>query len=279
MMSFFYSFFVPHPTNNHRARILHHQSLAVIIALVLFASFFFPSSINPLSERIAVFADISLKELLTYTNQERKVQGLKPLSSSAQLDLAAQRKVEDMFAKNYWSHNAPDGTTPWTFISGAGYDYVYAGENLARGFSSAKDVVNAWMASPDHRANILSPNYRDVGFSVKHGELSGEETFLVVQEFGSKSVAPGSISVPSPPIQKKVLGFELPGTIENIKSISYSSRIVITILLVILGVFILDVIFMRKNRIPRIAGHSLDHSLFVIAVIAVVVVFGMGAVT
>jgi hypothetical protein len=278
MMSFFYSFFVPHPTNNHRARILHHQSLAVLVAFLLFASFFFPSSLNPLSAKIGAFADISFKELLNYTNQERRSQGLQPLTDNPQLDLAAQRKAEDMFAKNYWAHNSPEGTTPWSFISGAGYDYVYAGENLARGFTSAKDVVNAWMASPDHRANILSPNYRDVGFFVKHGQLSGEETFLVVQEFGSKSVIPTATDILSPPIQKKVLGFELSAALVNIKSLSFSSEIVISILLIILGVFVLDLIFMRKKRIPRIGGHSLDHSFFVVALIAVVAIIGIGAV-
>jgi hypothetical protein len=134
------------------------------------------------------------------------------------------------------------------------------------------------MASPDHRANILSPNYRDVGFAVKHGQLSGEETFLVVQEFGSKNIVPSSTSILSPPIQKKVLGFELSPSIENIKSLSVSSEIVIAILLVILGVFLLDIVFMRKKQIPRVAGHSLDHSLFVIAVIAIVAIFGVGAI-
>jgi uncharacterized protein YkwD len=278
MGSFFYSLFIPHASNNHRARILHHETLAFLIAILLFASFFFPSSFSPFSQKISAFADISLRELLNYTNQQRQLQGLKPLAENSELNVAAQRKAADMLTNNYWAHNSPSGTTPWSFISGAGYDYVYAGENLARGFNSAKDVVNAWMASPDHRANILSPNYRDVGFSVQHGQLSGEETFLVVQEFGSKSILPTSTNILSPPEQKRVLGLELSPIIENIKSVSISSRIVIGILLIILGVFMLDLLFMRKKQIPRVAGHSLDHSLFVASIIIVVVIFGIGTV-
>ena len=86
-----------------------------------------------------------------------------------------------MFSKDYWAHNAPDGTTPWVFIKNTGYNYIYAGENLARGFNSASDVINAWMNSPEHRQNVLSPNYQNVGFAVATGTLSGEDTVLVVE--------------------------------------------------------------------------------------------------
>jgi hypothetical protein len=91
-----------------------------------------------------------------------------------------------MLAKGYWAHNAPDGTTPWVFIKAAGYEYLYAGENLARGFTTAPDTVNAWMASPGHKENILSPKYKDVGFAIVTGTLTGEETVLIVQEFGNR---------------------------------------------------------------------------------------------
>ncbi len=276
MGKFFYSLFIPHPSNNHKATILHHQSLAFLIALLFFASFFFPSSLNPFSNKIGAFADISVKELLTYTNQNRESQGLKPLESNAQLEDAAARKAKDMFDKGYWAHNSPDGTTPWSFISSAGYDYVYAGENLARGFNSANEVVKAWMASPDHRANILSANYNDVGFAVAHGNLSGEETFLVVQEFGSKNFVPPSGNILGPPMEKKVLGFSVKQGISNIRSISASSRVAMAILFVILGTLIVDIVFVQKKKIARVSGHSLDHSLFMIALIVIVAIFGLG---
>jgi len=100
-----------------------------------------------------------------------------------------------MLAKNYWAHSSPDGTTPWVFIKNAGYEYLYAGENLARGFSSASDVVNAWMNSKaGHRENLLSPNYDDVGFAVVTGTLAGDETILVVQELGRRMAGEPSVS-------------------------------------------------------------------------------------
>src|SRR3990172_3890597 len=95
------------------------------------------------------------------------------------------KKAQDMLDYGYWAHNSPTGKSPWVFIRSSGYNYVYAGENLARGFATADSVMKAWMASPDHRANVLSANYEDVGFAVKLGKLNGEETVLIVEELGS----------------------------------------------------------------------------------------------
>jgi hypothetical protein len=102
------------------------------------------------------------------------------------LEQAALKKAQDMFAKNYWAHYAPDGsTTPWKFILAAGYVYKYAGENLAKDFDTSTSVMSAWMASAGHRANIVSKNYKDIGMVAVSGTLSGEETTLVVQMLGS----------------------------------------------------------------------------------------------
>lgn len=135
---------------------------------------------------LGISANISLDDLVALTNQQRAQAGLPPLTLDAQLTKAASLKAADMMAKNYWAHNAPDGTTPWVFIKSSGYEYLYAGENLARGFTTAQDAVNAWMASPGHRSNILSPNYKDVGFAVVTGMLTGDDTVLIVEEFGER---------------------------------------------------------------------------------------------
>jgi len=96
-----------------------------------------------------------------------------------------------MFAKDYWAHNAPDGTKPWSFILAAGYNYLHAGENLARDFTNPQAVVDAWMASPTHRDNIMNAHYQDIGIAVVDGQLGGVETTLVVQMFGTpQSTAP-----------------------------------------------------------------------------------------
>lgn len=225
------------------------------------------------------FADISVQELISFTNQKRADNGVPALSSNAALTSAAGKKAEDMFAKNYWAHNSPDGTTPWFFIKQAGYNYVYAGENLAKGFNSATDVVNAWMASESHRTNILSKNYKDVGFAVKSGVLSGEQTFLVVQEFGSRNVLPlAKKSVAKKQNTKKVLGFEVSSYFANKPNLSLSSDFAIILIATFVGVFFLDMIIIRRKNIVRFVGHNLDHAIFLIAIILVIAIFNTGSV-
>lgn len=89
-------------------------------------------------------------------------------------------KVRDMFEQQYWAHVAPNGSTPWSWFSKAGYDYAFAGENLAKNFTTTGAAMTAWMASPAHRDNILNTNYTDVGFAVMDGVLNGRNTTLVV---------------------------------------------------------------------------------------------------
>jgi uncharacterized protein YkwD len=190
MRHYLYCLFFPHEHNNHRAKFLHFRTFYLVISVLLISSFFFSSGFNPLVSRIQALADISTQELLQFTNEMRAENGLPPLAENQQLETAAYAKAEDMFAKDYWAHNSPDGTTPWYFIKNSGYNYIYAGENLAKGFTDSRDVVNAWMASPSHKENLLSENFKDVGFAVKTGKLGGEDTFLVVQEFGNKTAAP-----------------------------------------------------------------------------------------
>ncbi len=274
MRDFLYCLVFPHPRNNHRAHLLHPKSLILVISFFIFSSLFFSSF--PVAGKIKAYADVSLKELLTYTNQKRVENGLSPLSTNSQLTEAASRKADDMFAKNYWAHNAPDGTTPWVFIKGAGYEYVYAGENLARGFSSANDVVNAWMASPSHRSNILSSNYKDVGFAVKSGRLNGEETFLVVQEFGSKTYAVPTKITPKKPV-KKVLGFDV-SNISYVGGFSRSSEIVILMLLGFISILLIDLVIIERKKIVRFVGHNIDHALFLFTITIIIGVLSKGAV-
>jgi len=139
--------------------------------------------------------DIRVDQLLQDTNARRAEAGLSPLSLNETLSRAAAGKAADMFANNYWAHTSPQGKTPWDFITASGYTYTLAGENLAKNFQTSSGVVNAWMDSPTHKANIVKPGYKDVGFAVVNGVLNGEETTLVVQMFGTSN-APVIAQVP-----------------------------------------------------------------------------------
>jgi len=121
------------------------------------------------------------------------------------LTAAAQAKAEDMAKNNYWAHNSPDGKTPWTFLTGAGYQYQTAGENLAYGFNSADESIAGWMGSPEHRANILDASYQNVGFGVASSPdfvSEGPET-IVVAVYG-RPAASTPVAASTPP--SNVLG-------------------------------------------------------------------------
>lgn len=137
--------------------------------------------------KTSYFADISKGTLIQMTNEERGRMGLCPLSEDPQLTIAAEMKANDMLQRGYFAHWSPDGVSPWYWFGQSGYNYQYAGENLAIGFLDAKDVHREWLASPDHRSNILGANYRDIGIAIKEGDFYGQKTYLVVQVFGSKN--------------------------------------------------------------------------------------------
>jgi|GEM_PF-2341271 len=130
-------------------------------------------------------AEISPIQLIELANQERTKKGLPPLRHNSALERAAQKKGEDMLKKQYWAHFGPNKETPWQFILSSGYDYKYAGENLAKGFSKTADVHIAWMNSKSHRENIMDSSFQDIGIAVLKGKLNGEEVYLIVQMFGS----------------------------------------------------------------------------------------------
>lgn len=201
MKDFLHHLLFPRESNNHRSKILHHSSLFIVITLLFAATFTFSFVERRFESVLGISTNITVDELLSLTNKIRSENGLSSLSLSGELNTAATSKANDMFAKDYWAHNAPDGTPPWVFVKGAGYNYMYAGENLARGFTTAQDVVNAWMESPGHRENLLSTNYTEIGFAVGTGVLTGDETALVVQMFGSRSNSPTQAQVQPQPTQ------------------------------------------------------------------------------
>lgn len=126
---------------------------------------------------------LSSDTLIHLTNLERQNHGLDPLKSNEMLGSAAHAKASDMESVDYWEHTSPEGVEPWSFIRSSGYEYQYAGENLAKDFVSDEAIVRAWMNSPAHRANILSENFTEIGIAIMNVELLGEETNLVVAHY------------------------------------------------------------------------------------------------
>ncbi len=122
--------------------------------------------------------------LIDLTNNSRQNYNLGVLALNSTLQEAAQMKANDMAGRSYFAHNSPDGLTPWHWFGQAGYEFLYAGENLAIHFSDSGDVVAAWMNSPGHRANILNDKFSEIGIATSRGFYQGRETVFVVQMFG-----------------------------------------------------------------------------------------------
>lgn len=149
---------------------------------------------------LGVKSDFSNEALLSATNDNRARNHESALTIDTQLAAAAQAKANDMVGHNYWSHDSPDGKTPWSFITAAGYQYQSAGENLAYGFDNASGAVAGWMNSPEHRANILDVNYQNVGFGVASSpnyQGKGPE-IVIVAEYGQPVGAPTKAAYATP---------------------------------------------------------------------------------
>jgi hypothetical protein len=187
-MNWLHRFLVPSEHNGYRPDSLETKAVGVMLVLimmtfaianvhsiVLVSSNWFVSSVIP-------------SALVTMTNDEREREALGDLTRSALLDAAAKRKAEDMAQYGYFEHDSPTGVTPWHWFSVVGYEYAYAGENLAVHFTDSEDVVKAWMKSPGHRANIMNAKYTEIGIGTAKGSYKGSPTVFVVQLFGTPAV-------------------------------------------------------------------------------------------
>lgn len=189
----------------HGIRVLLFGVLLSALLIVKLNAVSFTAAIPQKGNVLAYATSMSRGELLNATNSYRAQNGLGALSSNGLLDSAAQAKAQHMIDNNYWSHVAPDGTQPWFFFDQAGYAYQAAGENLAYGFMTSSAVVDAWMNSASHRANILG-DYVDVGFGFVNGAnyQNGQYTVVVAhygkpQQVASPTPAPAPTAAPTAP--------------------------------------------------------------------------------
>lgn len=136
---------------------------------------------------------LSKDKIISLTNQYRAANGnLKALKENKKLYLSAQKKVEDIFSKQYFEHKSPDGKGVGDLGEEVGYQYILIGENLAMGnFKDEAALMNAWEASEGHRENIINKNYTDIGVAVGRGKFEGKDVWMAVQHFGTpRTVCP-----------------------------------------------------------------------------------------
>lgn len=123
------------------------------------------------------------KQVLALVNAERAKQGLGGLTLSAEVCNVATVKAQDMADNGYFDHNSPTYGTPFDMLTSFGVSYASAGENIAAGQQTAEEVVESWMNSEGHRANILNASYTELGVGVAYG---GEYGIYWVQMFVGK---------------------------------------------------------------------------------------------
>lgn len=141
----------------------------------------------------ALASDITRASVVATMNEYRAEHHLPPLREDLRLDAAANDRMRDMEDQGYWAHESPDGRSPFTWLAPHGYDFHYAGENLASGFETTELLVAGWMESPGHRDNILSPHFEDCGIAIIDGLTmrrgTGKSIVVMFGETRATSVA------------------------------------------------------------------------------------------
>jgi uncharacterized protein YkwD len=196
----FVHYFVPHKKNDYKPLFLRIETVSATAALIL-ALFFVATATGKVmvTSGSPQVAAVVVSTLVDLANSDRTSSGLPSLTVSPALEQAAQLKANDMAANSYFAHTSPTGQDPWYWFTQAGYSFTYAGENLAVYFSDSDAVNTAWMNSPEHRANILSDNFTQIGIATADGTYQGQPTTFVVQEFGTPAEpAPEPIAATAP---------------------------------------------------------------------------------
>jgi len=191
-------YLVPSQENNFDPHVFRGFSTIILTGLIVLL-LLFSVSVSVVVKQSGFLSAVLPSVLIDLTNQDRVENNYQPLEANDKLTLAAQLKANDMAQEGYFSHTSPEGLTPWYWIGLSGYQFIYAGENLAVDFSMSEDVNTAWLNSAGHAANILSPNFTEIGIATAEGEFQGHRTVFVVQMFGTP--APIVTSVPSEPKQ------------------------------------------------------------------------------
>lgn len=223
------NFFLPQEDNNYHPYVLHSERLwfyatsAILVKLVVVVFVF----LLPVAAWLTPdLMSQESKRIVNLTNDLRVSLQLAPLQESAVLNQAAYNKAQDMLVQQYFAHLGPDGKRVSSWLKNAGYDYLMAGENLAIGFASADEVVEAWKNSPTHYANLVDPAWQDIGVGMASGAYNQVDTTLVAQFFGRprpaslapivvKDVAAKPVQVPAQTPTQVVVNKPATNTVKN----------------------------------------------------------------
>lgn len=287
-----HNWFLPHKETHKKAHLISWEALLfyILIFILLQVGFSLINFAKP--GLLGISANIDQKKIIELTNKEREKLGLTDVRENEALDKAAALKAQNMFSENYWAHFSPSGKTPWDFILGSGYKFTFAGENLAKNFYSSNEVVNAWMASPTHRDNLLNNKYQDIGVAVVDGILNGQKTTLIVQEFGTTQVIANNnpavsaggkdINVPKNEYNNEpqlVAAAQTPKLAKPVIDPYQLYKTMGVSLVTIIGVLLLiDMLVLIRRGVFRLSSHNLAHMVLLSVTTASLITGSPGAV-
>ncbi len=166
---------------------LSRKKIFILFFVSIFAvEMLFASGVFDFNQISRFLASIYPDVLIGLANDYRQAHSLAVLTVNPLLEEAAQMKAQDMAQKGYFAHTSPEGVTPWHWFEKVGYNFVFAGENLAVNFSDSQALHNAWLSSLGHKNNIVNQNFSEIGIAVAKGLYKDKEAFFVVQLFGSR---------------------------------------------------------------------------------------------
>jgi uncharacterized protein YkwD len=198
--------FVPAPRKPRKTFWKKNGVAVLVFSLIIFAFMFLRSqlpsppseSANPVgfpmppaSSVKYTFSqeDLNREAIITLTNDARAMNGLPPLRANPLLNDIAEARARDMLEKQYFAHVSPTGQQASDIAQTVGYHYKIIGENIASGnFLANRKIVDGWMQSPGHRANILGREVDEIGAAVIKGRMKGSEAYVAVQIFGLQSL-------------------------------------------------------------------------------------------
>ena len=196
-MAWLYKQFIPHEDNDHKPHFLRPKSAARILGFIVCIEVILLSQVYVFPQFKDFLAAVLPGVLVDLTNNSRADADTGDLTVNPLLVISAQQKAEHMARNGYFAHDSPTGESPWFWFDKSGYKFLYAGENLAVHFTDSEDVHRAWMASQTHRANILNPNFTEIGIGIAQGVFLGGNALFIVEHFGRPTQeAPPSVDRP-----------------------------------------------------------------------------------
>lgn len=180
-------------------KLKHLKNLLILTFGILI--FLFNSSLPISVQAVESSGKINSQSIIDKHNEIRASFKLNPLTLNQKLENSALKKAKEMIELNCWSHDCPPDKTPWDYFNDEGFEYTYAGENLAQGYFSLEKLIDAWMVSQEHFKNIVKPEFREIGIGIAFGEFLGrKQNIVVVVHFGTEvsSLTDSNLKITSP---------------------------------------------------------------------------------